>query len=52
MYKHVTDVKEQPRKIQKFPSRERNFAVRRKNNNYRSHANCVACAKIAEKENR
>lgn len=38
------------RKIQKFPSRERNHAVRRKNsnNNFRSHVNCQSCAKAME----
>ncbi|CAG9560739.1 unnamed protein product [Danaus chrysippus] len=41
------------RKIQKFPSRERNHAVkRRNNNNYRSHINCQTCARVAEDENR
>jgi hypothetical protein len=42
------------RKIQKFPSRERNYAVKRRknnNNNVRSHANCPSCAKIAQEEN-
>ncbi|VVC88526.1 unnamed protein product [Leptidea sinapis] len=39
------------RKIQKFPSRERNFAVRRKNNNsIRSHINCEACARVADEQ--
>ncbi|CAF4904433.1 unnamed protein product [Pieris macdunnoughi] len=40
------------KKIQKFPSRERNHAVRRKsnNNNLRSHVNCEACARVAENE--
>ncbi|CAH3987581.1 unnamed protein product [Pieris brassicae] len=38
--------------LQKFPSRERNHAVRRKsnNNNLRSHVNCEACARVAESE--
>ncbi|KPJ01625.1 hypothetical protein RR46_08662 [Papilio xuthus] len=47
-------VEVQERKIQKFPSRERNHAVRRKNNNnnFRSHANCETCARVAAKENR
>ncbi|OWR45636.1 hypothetical protein KGM_210097 [Danaus plexippus plexippus] len=41
------------RKIQKFPSRERNHAVRRRsNNNFRSHINCQTCARVAEDENR
>ncbi|CAK1552810.1 unnamed protein product [Leptosia nina] len=40
------------KKIQKFPSRARNHAVRRKsnNNNMRSHVNCAACARVAEDE--
>ncbi|CAG4976754.1 unnamed protein product [Colias eurytheme] len=40
------------KKIQKFPSRERNYAVRRKynNNSMRSHVNCEACARVAEEE--
>lgn len=43
------------KKFQKFPSRERNFAVRRKktnNNNTRFHEHCEDCARIAERENR
>ncbi|CAH2233089.1 jg10565 [Pararge aegeria aegeria] len=52
IYRRVikNDKEEVQEKLQKFPSRERNHAVRRKlnNNNFRSHANCVTCAKIAE----
>ncbi|CAH2075583.1 unnamed protein product, partial [Iphiclides podalirius] len=45
---------EPERKMQKFPSRERNHAVRRKNNNnnFRSHANCETCARVAAEQDR
>ncbi|KAJ8733016.1 hypothetical protein PYW07_015615 [Mythimna separata] len=55
-WRRITGTDKEPvkeKKIQKFPSRERNFAVKRKfNNNMRSHANCESCARVAEKENR
>ncbi|KAH9640909.1 hypothetical protein HF086_011225 [Spodoptera exigua] len=56
VYRRITGSDKEPvkeRKIQKFPSRERNYAVKRKfNNNMRSHVNCESCARAAEKENR
>lgn len=50
--KMTTDKPEKERRIQKFPSRERNFAVRRKNenNNFRPHVNCQSCTEVAERE--
>lgn len=58
VYRRVVGPEPEPvareRKIQKFPSRERNHAVRRRrnnnNNNVWSHANCPSCAKIAQQE--
>lgn len=45
------DKPETERRIQKFPSRERNFAVRRKQaNHFRAHVNCQSCEKVAERE--
>lgn len=56
VYRRLTGGEKEPvkeKKIQKFPSRERNFAVKRRhNNNMRSHVNCESCARVAEKENR
>lgn len=53
VYRCISGNEEEPitqRKIQKFPSRQRNYAVRRKNNNnnMRSHINCQSCARAQE----
>lgn len=53
VYRKVTaEIPERERRIQKFPSRERNYAIRRKNdnNNFRPHVNCQSCEKVAERE--